>query len=91
MIIIKSLHELAHPKIFTLQQKNPLYLGAFKEEGVPDVQVRVDGEAVDKEAEEPVDGEEGGVDSVVLQVDGQLGQLLAHQLLEHGLQQDGDR
>ena len=61
------------------------YLGAFEEECVPDVEVGVDGERVHEEAEEPVEGEEGGVHPVGVQVLSQQRQLLRHQLLEHGL------
>ena len=54
------------------QSKSPLYgifvfyLRALEEEGIPDVQVGVDGETVDEEAEEPVDGEQGRVHTVAL-------------------------
>ena len=61
------------------------YLGALEEECVPDVEVGVDGERVHEQAEEPVEGEEGGVHPVGVQVLGQQRQLLRYQLLEHGL------
>ena len=39
-------------------------LGTLEEEGVPDVEVGADREGVHEEAEEPVEGEEGGVHAV---------------------------
>ena len=39
-------------------------LGSLEEEGVPDVEVGADGEGVHEEAEEPVEGEQGGVHAV---------------------------
>ena len=39
-------------------------LGSLEEEGVPDVEVGADREGVHEEAEEPVEGEQGGVHAV---------------------------
>ena len=49
------------------------------------MKVSVDGESVHKQTEEPVEGEEGGVHPVGVEMLRQHRQLLGHQLLEHGL------
>jgi hypothetical protein len=40
------------------------HLGTFKEEGIPDVEVSADWQGVHEQAEEPVEGEKGGVNAV---------------------------
>ena len=44
------------------------YLAAFKQKGVPDVEVGLHRDVVDEDAEEPVEGEHGGVDAVLCEV-----------------------
>ena len=60
-------------------------LVSFEEERVPDVKVRLDGEGVDEDAEEPVEGEERGVDGVLLEVGAQVWKLFAENFLQNFL------
>ena len=59
-----------------------MYLAAFKQEGVPDVEVGLHRDVVDKYAEEPVEGEHGGVDAVLSEMGAEPRQLLRQQLLQ---------
>ena len=45
---------------------NKCYLGAFKKESVPDMEVSVDWEILNKQTQEPVEREEGRIHSVRL-------------------------
>ena len=60
-------------------------LGALVEEGVPDPQQQVAGEALHEAHQEPVEGDEGHVHGVLLEVGRQPGQLLCHEVLQHPL------
>ena len=44
------------------------YLAAFKQEGVPNVEVGLHRDVVDEDAEEPVEGKHGGVDAMLGEV-----------------------
>lgn len=61
------------------------YLGAFVQEGVPDLEEDIANEAVGKDHEEPVKGDEGEVHAELPQVGHQPGQLLREEVLEHPL------
>ena len=65
--------------------RNGSDLISFEEERVPDVEVRLDGEGVDEDAEEPVEGEERGVDAVLLEVGAQVRKLFAEDFLQNFL------
>ena len=60
-----------------------MYLAALKEEGVPDVEVGLHRDVVDEDAEEPVEGEHGGVDAVLGEVGAEPRHLFRQQLLHN--------
>ena len=62
------------------------HLVALEKERVPYVKVGLDGQGVDEDAEEPVEGEERRVDAVLLEVTVQLRQLLTQDLLQDFLE-----
>jgi hypothetical protein len=49
------------------------------------VEVRLDGEGVDEDAEEPVEGEERGVNAVLLKVSAQVRKLFTKNFLQNFL------
>ncbi len=67
------------------KRRNVFDLVSFEEEGVPDVEVRLDGEGVDEDAEEPVEGEERGVNAVLLKVSAQVRKLFTKNFLQNFL------
>ena len=61
------------------------HLWTFVQKGVPDLEEDVAHHTVHKHHQEPVKGDEGEVDLVLLKVGMKAGQLLTHQVLEHTL------
>ena len=61
------------------------HLGALVEEGVPDPEQQVAGQTLHKAHQEPVEGDEGHVNGVLLKVGRQPGKLLRHEVLQHPL------
>lgn len=66
-----------HPEQYTA--------AALQKENVPHSQAALQGQAVDKDAEEPVGADTGHIYTVPLQVSAQPGEPHIHQLLEHQL------
>lgn len=60
-------------------------LWSLVKERVPDLEEHVADNAVHKHHQEPVEGDEGVINFVLLKVGVQPGQLLAHQVSEHPL------
>lgn len=58
---------------------------ALQEEDVPHSQAALQGQAVHKDAEEPVGADTGHVHSMPIQVTAQAGKAVIYQLLEHQL------
>ena len=69
--------------VLWLQTKFDSYLTTLEEKRVPDVEVRFDRYVVNEDAEEPVEGEEAGVDVVGGEVRAQPRQLLHQELLQN--------
>lgn len=61
------------------------YLAALVQEGVPQRQQDVTGQTLHKNHQEPVEGDERHVDTVLLKVSGQPGKLLSQEVLQHPL------
>ena len=50
------------------------YLAAFKQKGVPDVQISFEWHSVYKDTEKPIEGEQGWIHSMFVEMLAQLGQ-----------------
>ena len=83
--VVRLLQQLCLNRLQYCQSISEQNLGSLEQESIPDVEVSVDRESVNKQAEEPVEREESWVNTMLLKVSRQHWQLLHNQLLEHGL------
>lgn len=79
----KSGYVSSEDQSFTVSSASHLW--TFVEKGIPDLEEDVAHHTVHKHHQEPVEGDEGEVYLVQLEVDMKPGELLTHQILEHTL------